>query len=94
MKKKLIKKVFYYVFESRNKDITKIKLLLDLNLIESQKIIERYRHSVIPLDILELILSKSNENLEFPGRFFEYQFELIKQNRSYSDEKKKIYQII
>jgi hypothetical protein len=89
--KKLIKKVFYYyITEARYKDITKIKLLLDLNLIESHKIIEEiYRDSVIPLDILELILSRSNENLDdFPGKFFAYQFDLIKVHRGYTNEKK------
>ena len=88
--KKIIKKVFYYVLDSlifkKQENITKIKLLLDLNLIESQKIITRYfRENLIPHDILELILSKSNENLEYD---FRYQFYLIKKDRKYSDQQK------
>jgi hypothetical protein len=87
--KKFIKKVFYfYITEARYKDITKIELLLDLNLIESQKIIASYHHRVIPLDILELILSRSNEKIEYAGRFFEHQFDLIKDDRVYTKEKK------
>lgn len=62
--------------------------MIHLNIINRQSIIENYRHRVIPLDILELILSKSNDNLEFPGRFFAYQFDLIKEHRGYTNEKK------
>jgi hypothetical protein len=88
--KEFMKKVFLfnYIMESENRDIKKIKVLLEKNIIKGQRIIEYYLHKVIPLDILELILSKSNDNLEFPGRFFAYQFDLIKKDRKYSDQQK------
>ena len=86
--KKTIKKVFYNYIKEVKYNIKKVERLLNLNIINGQKIIERYIHSVIPLDILELILSRSNENIEFPGRFFGYQFDLIEKHRGYTNEKK------
>jgi hypothetical protein len=88
--KKTIKKVFYYYIKEVKYNIEKVELLLNLNIINGQKIIDWYIYSnfLIPLDILELLLSRSNENLEFPERFFAYQFDLIKKHRGYTNEKK------
>jgi hypothetical protein len=87
--KKLIKKVFYYYITEDRYNIEKVELLLNLNIINGQKIIDWYINSkfLIPLDILELLLSRSNENLEFPRLFFKSQFYIIKK-KYISDEKK------
>jgi len=82
--KKTIKKVFYYyIFEKRNPDIKKVERLLNLNIINGQKIIDWYINFLIPLDILELLLSRSNENLKFPEWFFKSQFDIIKKRHTY-----------
>jgi hypothetical protein len=87
--KKTIKKVFYYYIKEVKYNIEKVELLLNLNIINGQKIIDWYIYSkfLIPLDILELLLSRSNENLEFPGWFFKFQFHIIKK-KYIPDEKK------
>jgi hypothetical protein len=87
--KKTIKKVFYYYIKEVKYNIEKVELLLNLNIINGQKIIDWYINSkfLIPLDILELLLSRSNENLEFPRWFFKSQFDIIKK-KYISDEKK------
>ena len=87
--KKTIKKVFYYYIKEVKYNIEKVELLLNLNIINGQKIIDWYIYSkfLIPLDILELLLSRSNENLKFPEWFFKSQFDIIKKRHT-SDEKK------
>ena len=77
--KETIKTVFYYYIREVKYNIEKVELLLNLDIINGQKIINWYikLNLPIPLDILELLLSRSNENLEFPERIY------------ISDEKKK-----
>ena len=91
---KRVKKIFENVFLIYEKiigeRIKKLDLLLSNELITMDQIIGHYRHKIIPLDILKLILSRSKIDQEF-GNLFNYQLSLLDKSRQYSiDEKQNL----
>jgi hypothetical protein len=90
---KRIKKIFESVFlieDNIEERIKKLNLLLNNELITMDQIIGHYRHKIIPLDILKLILSRSKIDQEF-GNLFNYQLSLLNKSRQYSIDEKKFF---